>query len=121
MCDYIKKYLKRNTYVYISPEAFDCANKIVCDCIIWAQFALSGEAEKRRSGEAENFTDPAHRVKYPVALFLHADDRAYTVCRGRMCYTLSHNISIRYIIKINKRNIVMALRSVYFDFSTCGF
>ena len=53
MCDYIKKYLKRNTYVYISPEAFDCANKIVCDCIIWAQFALSGEAEKRRSGEAE--------------------------------------------------------------------
>ena len=113
MCDYIKKYLKRNTYVYISPEAFDCANKIVCDCIIWAQFALSGEAE--------NFTDPARRVKYPVALFLHADDRAYTVCRGRMCYTLSHNISIRYIIKINKRNIVMALRSVYFDFSTCGF
>ena len=93
--------------MYISPEAFDCANKIVCDCIIWAQFALSGEAEKRRSGEAENFTDPAHRVKYPIALFLHADDRAYTVCRGRMCYTLSHNISIRYIIKINKRDIVM--------------
>ena len=76
-----------------------------------AEKRRSGEAEKRRSGEAENFTDPAHRVKYPVALFvalfLHADDRAYTVCRGRMCYTLSHNISIKYIIKINKRDIVM--------------
>ena len=72
-----------------------------------AEKRRSGEAEKRRSGEAENFTDPAHRVKYPVALFLHADDRAYTVCRGRMCYMLSHGFSIKYIIKINKRDIVM--------------
>ena len=76
-------------------------------CVIVLFGHSSPLAEKRRSGEAENFTDPAHRVKYPIALFLHADDRAYTVCRGRMCYTLSHNISIRYIIKINKRDIVM--------------